>query len=114
MSEKKKPRGKPFAPDDARRNTRGQRSAAAVSTAAQYRECLLDVLHLKAGTPAPPDASNLQMLAFTQVQNALHDRKEREDLWDRIWGKSPKTVKYEGTPPAAPTVIVLPANNRDE
>ena len=95
MSEKKKPRGKPFAPDDARRNTRGQRSAAAVSTAAEYRECLLDVLHLKAGTEAPPGANNLQALAFRQVQNAMHNHKEREDLWDRIWGKSSKTVHNE-------------------
>jgi len=41
-------------------------SATAARTAAQYREYLIDVLHLRAGTP-PPDASYLQALAFTQV-----------------------------------------------
>ena len=96
---KGKPRGKgkPFVSGDARSNQNGQRSAAAVRTAAEYREYLIDVLHLKAGTRPPEDANYLQLLAYTRVRDAIADPKQCEDLLDRIWGKSVTPVEMSGT-----------------
>jgi len=111
-----KPRGKAFVKgnipanaftaNDPRANTNGQRSAAAVRTSAQYREYLVDVLHLKAGTPPPDDANYLQILAFTRVRNAIADPKQCEDLLDRIWGKSVAPVELSGKDGGALEIVL--------
>jgi len=95
MSEKKKPRGKPFESKDARRNCYGQRNAAAVATAAEIRELYIQVLHLKAGTPPPPDAemSKLERIVWQHVMRAMAgDRRACEQMLDRIFGKAPDVV----------------------
>jgi len=105
---KGKPRGKgkPFVAGDERRNQNGQRSAAAVRTAAEYREYLIDVLHLKAGTRPPEDANYLQMVAFTHARNAITDPKEREEMLDRIWGKAVAPVELTGKDGSALEIVL--------
>lgn len=103
----KKPRGKPFVKDDARRgagfearpedrNNAGQRSAEVVRTAAQYRDYLVEMLHRPLDAPKPETVTYLQLMAHNQVKAAAEGNSdEREKLLDRIWGKSTQPVKHE-------------------
>ncbi len=91
MSEKKKPRGKPFETHDARRNRHGQRNAKAVATAAAIRALYIEVLHELESAPMPPDAemSNLEGIVRRQVVAAsAGNRVARETMLDRIFGKT--------------------------
>jgi len=74
------------------RNAAGQRSAAVVRTAAEYRDYLIDVMHKKLNTPPSEDASYMEVMAFTQVRNAVNDPAQREDLLNRIWGKATQQI----------------------
>lgn len=86
-----KPRGKPFVRGkDDRRNRNGQRNARAVATSALIRELYIDVLHLEAGTPPPPDAemSKIEKIVWRHVMRAMAgDRRACEQMLDRIFGK---------------------------
>lgn len=91
MSDKKKPRGKPFQACDTRRNRHGQRNAAAVATAAQIRALYIEVLHEMESAPLMPDAemSNLERIVRQHVAAALAgDARARERMLDRIFGKA--------------------------
>ncbi len=93
MSEKKKPRGKPFESQDARRNSNGQRNAAAVATAAHIRALYIEVLHETPGTPTKPESemSYLEKMVRLQVIAAASGNSfAREMMLDRIFGKAPK------------------------
>jgi len=102
---KKKPRGKPFVSGDARSNQNGQRSAAAVRTAAEMRELYVKFLHQPIGELKPsPNATIMETIALRHLLSAVNgSADEREKLYDRIWGKSTEkvdasingTMKYE-------------------
>ncbi len=105
MSEKKKPRGKPFESRDARRNRNGQRNAAAVATAAQIRALYVAILNEGAGAgagaveaaPGDGQCSNLEQVVRRHVAAALAgDGAARETMFDRIWGRTLQPIKRAG------------------
>jgi len=96
---KGKPRGKgkPFVTGDERRNQNGQRSAAAVRTAAEMRDLYVAVLHEKNADLKPdPNATNMETVVRRHVLAACNgDAGQREQLIDRIWGRATQPVKHE-------------------
>ena len=109
MSEKKKPRGKPFESGDARRNAHGQRNAAAVATAAQIRALYIAVLNEVEGAgavEADGQHSNLERVVRRHVASALAGSgAARETMLDRIWGRSLQPIEHAGADGAALAIV---------
>jgi hypothetical protein len=112
MSEKK-PRGKPFESKDTRRNTRGQRNAAAVATAAEIRALYVQVLHEQAAAPVSllNGGSNLELIVRCHVNAALTgSQTARETMFDRIFGKTLTETEHAGRV----EIHLVETNARDE
>lgn len=74
-------------------NRAGQRNKAAVRTATEYRDYLIEILAKEISEPLPEKPTYLQKIAYEHVMRAAKgDDAEREKLLDRIWGKSTQPV----------------------
>lgn len=85
------------AKNDPRRNAQGQRKAAVVATAAQYRDYLVEMLHRPLDAPKPEGITYLALMAHNHVKAAAEgNADEREKLLDRIWGKTVQRQEVTG------------------
>lgn len=74
-------------------NRSGQRNKAAVQTAAQYRDFLVEVLQKPFNSAPPDEPTYLEWMAYKHVAAAAGgDGSAREQLLDRIWGKSNQPI----------------------
>jgi len=83
---------------DERRNNAGQRSAEAVATSAQARTLYVQVLNEQINAPLSAEMSNLEYIVRKHVRAAKDgDAQQREQMFDRIWGKAVQEVDLKSS-----------------